>query len=557
MPAANPSRSLLPGLAAAGLAALAVALPPVAAKSQPAEGGATRAGTASQPGAPSRGRPATGGASEQEAPVDLTPVIPRDDPSEDGEEIDALDETRPAAGQRPVLRDGDLSWPPEPAVLRDGVVDGREPEPVRDGADATSVDTRPQEDIDVFENPPAGYDPLLFQIEDVEPLADRRVARLARLEPYDPIGVRIGSFVLFPEAEIGFSSYSNVLRSASPQPDVALDLRPSARLVSDWKRHALELRGTSVLSYHDEFDSEDDRAYAVEARGRLDLTRRSNVQAFASRDVAQESRSAIDANAVGERATVTRDAVGASLQHRFNRLSLQFRGSITDNAYSDVDVGGVLQSNEDRNYTAYEQAVRATWEFKPTLSAFGEVATNQRRFEAAAISDGVLRDSDGERYRVGVSFGSTGQILRGEASLGYGRQRPLDERLDEVDGVLIDANVAWRLSELTTLLFVARSDIAETTTADSGGVFTRSAGVELRHAFRRDTIASAGITYTDQSYEGVPIQENEWRADLGVEHHLSRELAVFSRYRHTAFESTSPGASYDADEVHVGMRWRR
>lgn len=556
LPPLSPSHVLRASLlAAAAQTVIAIATAHPASAQQPTE--ATRASTVSRPGAVTDPRTATGSPFDDLFEDPQARAIPRDDPSLDPEEADPLDPSRPGAGQRQVPRDGDLSWPPAPAEVRDGIVDNREPEPVQDGVDPLTVDTRDPADIDAFENPPAGYDPLLFQIEDIEPVADRRVARLARIEPYDPIGIRMGSFVLFPEVETGSSYYSNVLRSSIADPDVALDVKPSARLVSDWKRHALELRGSSLLSFHNEFESEDDRAYALEARGRLDFTRRTNVQAFVSRDVAQESRSAIDANAVGDRATLTRDAAGVSFQHRFNRLTVQLRGAVSDYSYSDVDVNGVTQSNADRNYTQSDEAVRATWEFKPTLSAFTEIETNQRTFDQVARADGITRDSDGQRYRVGVAFGSTGQTLRGEASLGYGRQTPKDAQLEDIDGILIDANVAWRMTPLTTLRFTARTDIAETTTAGSGGVFTRQAGVEARHAFRTHLIGNAGITYTIQDYSGIAITETEWRGDLGLEYFLSREAIVFGRYRHTMFDSTSPGASFDGDEVHVGVRLRR
>ena len=494
---------------------------------------------------------------DSETAPDLPSIIPSDDPTEDPKDPDPYDDQQAADGQRPAVRDGDLSYPAEPRAVRDGIVAPREPVPVRDGTDPLTIDTRPTEDIAAFESPAAGFDPLLFQIEDIEPVTDRRTRRLFNQEPYDPIGMRIGSFVLFPEAELGGSWYSNVLRSSAPQSDYAFDFRPSARLVSDWKRHALEFRAASTLSFFNEFDSENDKGYQFEARGRLDFTRRTNLQAFVSRDVSQESRSAIDANAAGERADLTLDRAGATLSHRFNRLSLQLRGSVSDYKYSDIDVGGVTQSNDDRNYTATEETLRASWEFKPTLTGFVEVGVNQRRYDVAAQSDGIMRDSDGQRYRVGVSFGNTSKILRGEIALGYGIQAPQDGRLDTIEGVIVDANVAWRMSELTTMSFNARSDVSETTTADSGGVFTRSAGVEMRHAFRRHLIGTAGITYTDQDYVGVDIAENEWRGDLGLEYFLSREATLFSRYRHTIFDSSSAGADYTSDEVHVGLRIRR
>lgn len=518
--------------------------------------GITRSGYASGSSGPMRGRPGYPDLDEADTAPDMPRAIPSDDPTHEEAEADPLDE-RPGEGQRPALRDGDLSYPPEPTAPRDGIVDTREPEPVRDGIDPMTIDQRPREEVDAFDNPPAGYDPLLFQIEDVEPFADRRTQRLAKMEPYDPVGIRIGSFVMFPEVEVGGSWYSNVLRSQQPQSDVALDVRPAARVVSDWKRHALELRGFSNLSFYNELDSEDERGYGFEVRGRLDITGRTNVQAFAAHDVSQESRSAIDANTAGERATLTQQRAGVTLNHRFNRLSLQLRGSVNDFDYSDVEAGGATLSNRDRNYTETEQAVRATWELKPTLSPFVEIEVNQRRFETVAQTDSISRDSDGQRYRAGVSFGNTGKILRGEVALGYGIQTPDDARLSEIDGIIVDANLAWRLSELTTLSFNARSDVSETTTASSGGVMTRSAGVEVRHAFRSHLIGTAGLTYTNQNYSGVPTLEDELRFDTGVEYFLSREASLYGRYRHTMFESNSPGASYDSDEIRVGMKLRR
>ena len=190
---------------------------------------------------------------DTETAPDIAPIIPEDDPTRDPHERDPLD-LDPASGQRPVVRDGDLSWPPEPRAPVDGIIENPEPVPVRDGVDPLSIDTRPKEDIDAFESPPAGYDPLLFQIEDLPPIEDRRTRRLARLEPYDPVGIRIGTFVLFPEVELGGSWYSNVLRSSSAESDMALDLRPSARFVSDWKVHALEFRAASTLSFFSDFD---------------------------------------------------------------------------------------------------------------------------------------------------------------------------------------------------------------------------------------------------------------------------------------------------------------
>ncbi len=199
------------------------------------------------------------------------------------------------------------------------------------------------------------------------------------------------------------------------------------RLVSNWTAHALEFRTSGDLSYFSEFDSENDKGYLVESRGRLDLARRTNLQGLLSHELPQESRSALDARSAGTRANQIVDRAEAAFNHRFNRLSLQLRGSANDYSFGRVENLGLKTSNADRDYTAYEETVRAAWEFKPTLSVFTEVAVNQRDYGLAAATDNINRSSDGERYRTGLSFGNTGKILRGEISLGYGVQRPDDD----------------------------------------------------------------------------------------------------------------------------------
>ena len=483
------------------------------------------------------------------------PIYPDDTPdtADTSGETDGT-EPVPRIGQRPAVQDGDLGTNEAPPVLRDGIVDVGEPLPAEDGTDPSLVDTRPQEDIAIFENPPADTDPLLFQIEDIDPIRDNRTTtRLFRAEPYDPIGIRIGTFVLFPEVELGTSWYSNVFRSPDARADGAIDVKPSARLVSNWSRHAIELRGTGGFSWFGDYDTENDESYLAEARGRLDITRRTNVQGVTSYERAPESRSALDAATTGPRAIVTTERAEAALNHRFNRLSLQFRGSVAELEYGGDGMTGV----SDRNYRQTEQAGRATWEFKPTFSVFSEVAVNQREYDSVATSDLISRSSNGERYRAGVSFGNTSQILRGEVSLGYGVQTPDDKTLHSVDGMIFDANATWRVSDLTSVLFTANSDVSETTTANVGGAFSHRAGVEIRHSLRRYLVASAGITYSTQDSQDGVIDESEVRTSIGVEYFVSPEAVLFSKYTHTAFDAVGSTSDYDADEVHVGLRLRR
>lgn len=475
-------------------------------------------------------------------------------PAADGEEDAERDETGWAVQVSPAAADGMPGGEQQPL---DGVIEVDEPLPVPDGIADLRRDPRLPEDIGAFARPPAGYDPYLFQIE-LDPLADRRPAELFRLELTAARGVRIGSFVVFPEAEIGALTTNNLFRNSERISDNALDVRGNVRAVSDWRAHAVEFRAGGIASFYDQFPTEDDRTYALEARGRLDLTRRTNIEALVSQQVDRAQRSSRDEPAdAAARAEIETNRAAAAFNHRFNRLSLQLRGSVTDVAFAPVaSIGGGVISNDERDFTQRDAAVRATWALNGTVGVFAETAMVDREFYTPP-ADGILRSSDGERYRVGVAFNALDATIRGEVSTGWGRQSPKDGRLDAVEGMIVDANLAWRASPLTSFLLTARSDFYDTTTTGSPGALSRLVGLEARHAFRRHLIGIAGVTYNVVPYEDVPLTERSLTSELGLDYYLHRDVILFGRYQHITYQSTAPASDYDVDILRVGMRVRQ
>jgi hypothetical protein len=465
---------------------------------------------------------------------------------------DATQRTRLAIPQ-----DGDPVPVVEAPAPQDGVIDLSEPTaPVEGQEDITEADIRSPEDIRAFVNEPGGYDPLLLEAEEINPVFSPSNFQGFILDPFPPIGTKIGSFLLFTTVESDVDYNSNIFASPDAEGDTALEVRPAARLTSNWSRHALEFRASGDFSFHDRFPSEDDRAYLLETLGRVDVTSFTNFQGFAAHEEAQESRSAINAQSAGTRPNVVVDRLRGAFNQRFNRLTVQLRGAKIDTSYGDDLIDGVVQSNADRNFTLYEQAVRPKWEFSPYFFVFSDISFNQRDYDVPADTDGIMRTSSGQRYRAGVSFGDVSQILRGTISLGYGEQTPNSPELPVIDGLLLDADLAWQISPLTVLNFTATSEVAETITAGSGGVMERTYGLEARHAFTRYVVGSAGVGYMTRDFVGAAITENQFTAGTGVEYFMNQRAVLFARYQHTDFQSTQPASSYTVEEVQAGVRLR-
>jgi hypothetical protein len=497
-----------------------------------------------------RGAPPRARRQDPEVPrLLLRPTLPEDDPYAPTEPEQQAGAEVPQDGVDP-----DFRGPTQPV---DGVFVVGDPDPPVDGANPTVRDYRSDEERERFQGEPAGFDPRLYQIE-IEPILDRRPRQLYSFQPYQPTGIRVGSFIVLPEIEFGLSWFSNVFTTPEARSDTVYDVRPSIRAVSNWRRHAAEFRATGTFSSFQKYDTENARIYTLEARARVDVTRHTNIGTLLSRDVTQESRSVLSAtSSATERADVTTDRAAVTLNHRFNRLRVQLRGGIAATSYGDVELpGGGIQAS-DRDVETTTAALRASWEFKPALYVFAEVGLENRDFKTVALSDGLSRDSTGSRYRVGVSFGETGEYLRGEISLGYGKQSVRTQGLDDIDGILVDANLAWRPTRLTSLLFTSTTSFTDTDVAGSPGAASYRFGVEVQHQLRRNLLLSAGLQRGIQKYEGIDLTETDWTFATAVEYSINRHVALFGRYQHVAFSSDDADRDYNASEVRVGLRLRR
>ncbi len=393
----------------------------------------------------------------------------------------------------------------------------------------------------------------------VAPRFSRQRQLRHRFEPYTATGLRVGSFVILPEVEIGLAWSSNVFDSPSARSDHAYAMRPAVRAVSNWRRHAVELRGSSNLSFFDDFRSEDDRSHQLEARGRLDVTRRMNLEALLSHGITQESRGGADATAgATDRADQTTNIAALTFNRRFNRLSVQLRGVVTDFDAAEAEaVNGGFINNDDQDYRELLGALRLAWEFKPTLVVFGELGFGEREHDQAAQSDGLSRSADLRRYRAGLTLGHSRSIWSGEFSIGYGQNDMKDSRLSDVDGVLLDGNLTWRPSALTSLLLTMQSELSATRLAGSGGSRDTQSGLELRHAFRPNLISTTGISYGLRDFDSSSLEEATWLLRAGLEYYLNRNVSVFSRYQHDYFDTNANAGDYRDNSINIGMRLRR
>ena len=302
-------------------------------------------------------------------------------------------------------------------------------------------------------------------------------------DPYAALGVRLGSFLFFPELSVESVYDDNLFLSPSAREgDWALVLTPSLRVQSAWSRHSLTGTLNGVRSYHDRFSSENDETFSAGVAGRLDIRRNTNLVAEANYSQSLEDRSSSDfPSGTAGRAETRNQDVSLEGNHSFNRVTLTLRGNLFEEDFDDgTSEDGSVINNDDRDFTERRVTARVSYEFQPGVAGFLEASVNERNFAESVDDDGTRNGSSGRDMQGGLSFQLTGK-LTGEISAGYALQTPDDATLSDIDGLIFNAGLEWQATGLTTLRLDASSQVDETTQAGSAGSIVRGAAVSLEH----------------------------------------------------------------------------
>ncbi len=367
-------------------------------------------------------------------------------------------------------------------------------------------------------------------------------------DPYAPLGIRAGTFILYPEIEIREGTTDNAAGAAQGQESSTFTaIQGQVAAQSDWVRHSLTglLRG-GYTSLQD-VSGEDDGNLDADATLTLDV--RSNTQLALAVGYGLNSEDNIDDKTYRAR---------AELSHQFNRLTASVRGSVNDFDFGERGTVSLGSLTEDAvaDYDEKEIAARLTYEVSSALSVFGEVSTNRREFAQRIDGDGFLRGSDGYIVSIGANV-DIASALRGSVSAGRQVQSPDDPSFSKIEDVVYAANLTWTATGLTNVTLDAQSDIGETTFAGSPGVVRRSVTLGVNHALKRNIELNGSVTYGRNEFVSTGPVETEITSRFGIAYLLSRNVALTASYSRFSFDTTAANADYTANSFVVGLRLRR
>jgi hypothetical protein len=383
---------------------------------------------------------------------------------------------------------------------------------------------------------------------------------LAAGDPYAPLGIRAGSFLVSPSLDVAGAYSTNpehVSGASSSLYGVALaDLKAQ----SDWERHSLSADITGSYTQYGEqlVPSLSVPYFNSVVDGRVDVTR--DTQIFV------ENRYLVTTDNPGSpnlqfglaKLPIDTDLGGTlGVAHEFNRLSVAvlatFDRAVYDNS---VLTDGESDSNADRNFNQTAGFLRVGYDLDPGLKPFVMLEADQRIRDEPFDRNNLQRSSVGTSALIGGDVDLFGS-LTGEMAGGWVVRDYKDPTLPDVSGAIAAGSLLWQATPLTSAKVALSSEVYETIVTGASGQFTHDVSLEIDHAFLRSLIGTVTAGYGTDNYVGSTLQDQRFFISGGLTYKLSREIAIRGQVRQDWQLATESGFNYAATSFLLGLHLQR
>lgn len=371
-------------------------------------------------------------------------------------------------------------------------------------------------------------------------------------ESYEPIGIRVGGFRLFPALDLAEQYDTNIFATDNnKRDDLITVVRPTLDLRSNWNNHMLNLFASAGLGFYANHTSENYQDFRAGFDGRLDIQRNWYLYGGMQFNHMHEDRADPNATSFGKPNEYNLFSGNLGYYQKFNRLSVKLDGRIDDYTYTNNKgaAPGVI-TNRDRDRREYTETLRVAYEFIDKYEVWIQGALNQRAYDRSVDSAGFRRSSDG-REIVGGATVDFGGITQLEAYVGYRDQKYDDSRLGSISGPVFGLTGYWNpLVPLMIKPYIKRT-VEETVLNTYTGYWATAFGVDVDYDLRPNIKVTGGVNYTIADYKkargiaGTPDRSDDYmKFEIGLRYLPTENFYIGPSYRFTARDSSLAGNDF-------------
>ncbi|CAK7257664.1 MULTISPECIES: outer membrane beta-barrel protein [unclassified Shinella] len=369
-------------------------------------------------------------------------------------------------------------------------------------------------------------------------------------DPYQPTGIRVGTFVLRPSITQSLGHERTKSGGTTSRTYSQTGFR--GVLTSDWSRHQLTIDAEGIYQRNISGTGETEPQARINSDLRLDLSDDTIANLTAGYSFEREDSS--DPNAIdgaSAQSGVHGFTAGARVQRDFGAIRGMIGAEIEREVYGSAKLAnGAKLRLSDRNFTEGTLTGRIGFELSPALIPYLEASIARSIYDEKRDSLGYERSSSTLGGRAGVEI-DLGEKLRGDLGMGYKRAAFDDSRLKSIAALTLDGSVIWSPQRGTELRLGLGTQIEPSTTAGQSGYVDYATTAELTHELRENLVArlSGAYTWRDFSSSGGADQ-NVYRVGTSLTWDLNRWLALTGD---VSYELTRPSRGTDTGITRAGI----
>ncbi|KQV66163.1 outer membrane beta-barrel protein [Rhizobium sp. Root1220] len=386
------------------------------------------------------------------------------------------------------------------------------------------------------------------------PLDERLPARKpeTNIATEETPGIRVGTFVLRPTVTQSINTETQ-RDGDTKQTRGFLETDMLATLTSDWALHQLTVATEGAWQENISGEGEEQPDFRIGGDLRLDLPQDTTAHITGGYHFYREDTDDPDAILDAEKQSDVQEFnAGASIQRDFGILRGTTGIDLTRSIYSDATLpDGTQVSMSDRNQTSGTIRGRIGYELSPALIPFIEANVGKTVYDDTVDVAGYRRSGNSYGGIAGVEV-DMGEKLRGEVGLGYEIATFDDERLSDIDTVVVDARLRWSPLRGTDVDVGLQTSIQPSTTAGDSGYVSHALATALTHQLRDNLVGAflGGITLRDYPSDSTANDETVYATSAALTWNINRYLDLTST---VGYEFTSRKANADSQQWRAGV----
>ena len=356
----------------------------------------------------------------------------------------------------------------------------------------------------------------------------------------DPLGVRAGSFLIFPKVELGTAYDDNVFATdkdaviqvngqtlkAKERGDFLFQILPTITAQSDFSRHQLRFStGADVGRYVDQ-TSENYIDYFVTGAGRFDISGDSSLRANAAYRQLHEDRGDPDSpTSASEPIEFTRTNAELAYQQRFNRVTGRIGIGAENENYDDVaSITGATLDQDNRDRWAYSATGQVGYDLYPGYQPFVRFTYTRTEYDTGVVKP----NSDNYEAVVGTTLDLT-NLLTGEIFVGYLSRTYDAEQFNNFSGLAYGLKLDYAVTQLTSITGDISRGVEEGFGVTPNPRDRTTFQLTVNHELLRNLVLSARGEYQMDDYQNTNQQDDFYLLQAGATYNINRNSICAAR----------------------------